>query len=132
MLWKQLNPAYRKLLRSGQRGRAIVVEAKADRGGGSNVGPGIYGWYVTIRVKLPSGEAAEHERYVEAGLVPDMELSPGSFLPVRFDPDKPSRVEIDTAALHQAVEQVSALEHAADDERVRRAERELPPLGLDS
>lgn len=131
MLWKQLNPAYRKLLRTGQRGQAVVVEAKEDRGGGSNVGPGIYGWYVTIRVRLPSGDTADHERYVEAGIVPDMQLGPGSMLPVRFDPDKPSRVEIDTAALRDATEQASAREHAADDERVRRAESELPPLGLD-
>src|SRR5689334_5684815 len=103
MLWKQLTPGYRRLLRSGQRGEAVVVSAKEDRGGGSNVGPGIFGWNVTIRVKLPDGTSADFDRYVEAsgvsnGLIASG-ISPGTVLPIRFDPAKPSHVEIDTNEL---------------------------------
>lgn len=135
MLWKQLSPRYRRLLRSGQRGEAVVVSAKADRGGGSNVGPGIYGWNVTIRVKLPSGGTADCDRYVEASSVSSeliaFDISPGMTLPIRFDPAKPSRVEIDTGALRSDKDRQSAHAHAVEDERVRQAMSTLPPLGPD-
>jgi hypothetical protein len=40
MLWKQLDPRYRRLLSSGQQGEAVVVDAKEDRakGGGGGMG----------------------------------------------------------------------------------------------
>jgi hypothetical protein len=132
MLWKQLNPRYRKLLRSGQQGEAVVVQAKEDRGGGSNVGPGIYGWDVTIRVKLPNGETADHERYVEATTLPDAMIGPGTKLPIRFDPSNPSRVEIDTGALRAYEASLTSAKQALDDERVREAESEIQPLGSDA
>ena len=132
MLWKQLNPGYRRLLRSGQRGEAVVVSVKADRGGGSNVGPGIYGWNVTIRVKFPDGGTADFDRYVEASSVSSeliaLGISPGTMLPIRFDPAKPSRVEIDTDALESDKDRQSAHAHSVDDERVGQAMDTLPPL----
>jgi hypothetical protein len=135
MLWKQLNPRYRKLLRSGQRGEAVVISAKADRGGGSNVGPGIFGWNVTIRVKFPDGSTAEFDRYVEASGVSSgviaLGISPGTVLPIRFDPAKPSRVEIDTEALRADKDRQAADARGINDERVREAMGALPPLGSD-
>jgi hypothetical protein len=135
MLWKQLNPGYRRLLRSGQRGEAVVVSVKADRGGGSNVGPGIYGWNVTIRVKFPDGGTADFDRYVEASGVSSklmaFGINPGTVLPIRFDPAKPSRVEIDTDALRSDQDRQSTYAQSVDDERVRQAMGTLPPLGSD-
>lgn len=133
MLWKQLSPRYRRLLRSGQRGEAVVVIAKADRGVGSNVGPGIFGWNVTIRVKFPDGSTADFDRYVEASSVSSgliaFGVSPGTVLPIRFDPAKPSRVEIDTDALRSDKDRQSANAHDVDEEHVRQAMGTLPPLG---
>ena len=109
MLWKQLTPQYRRLLKNGQRGQAIVVNAKADRSAGTSGamgrdglagigGPGgIYGWNVTIRVTLPGGGTADVDRYVEAASTRD--ITPGMTLPIRFDPAEPARVEIDVPAL---------------------------------
>lgn len=133
MLWKQLSPRYRRLLRSGQRGEAVVVSAKADRGGGSNVGPGIFGWNVTIRVKFPDGSTADFHRYVEASSVSSgliaFGVSPGAVLPIRFDPAKPARVEIDTDALRSDKDRQSAHAHDVDEEHVQQAMSTLPPLG---
>ena len=88
-----------------------MVTAQADRSVGTNSGMGrdgfagleghsgggIYGWNVTIRVTLPDGGTADFDRYVEAASRPN--ITPGTTLPVRFDPAKPSRVEIDVPAL---------------------------------
>ena len=89
-----------------------MVNARADRSKGSSggmgrdgfaalegsSGGGIYGWNVTIRVTLPNGETADFDRYIEAASAPH--LRPGMTLPIRFDPGKASRVEIDVPALN--------------------------------
>jgi hypothetical protein len=125
MLWKQLSPRYRKLLRDGQQAEAVVVEAKADRGGGSNVGPGIYGWNVTIRVKLPDGTVDDFKRYIEATDTDAFGVGPGDTVPVRLDPNRPSRVEIDTNALRAYRDARRSEQHAEDDAAVREAEKRL-------
>jgi Protein of unknown function (DUF3592) len=127
MLWKQLSPRYRRLLRSGQRGEAVVVDSTVDRSNSDSFG--IYGWKVTIRVKLAGGGTADFDRYVEAANADD--VTPGMILPVRFDPAKPSRVEIDAGALRAARARGQAQAHAAEDERVLQVERELRPLSPD-
>ena len=60
-------------------------------------GGGIYGWDLTIKVTLPGGGTADFDRYVEAAGTPH--ITSGTTLPIRFDPAKPSRVEIDVPAL---------------------------------
>jgi len=125
MLWKQLSPRYRKLLRDGERGEALVVAAKKDVSKSDTYG--VYGWNVTIRVKRVDGTSADFDRYVEAKYADD--IAPGTVLPVRFDPSKPSRVEIDTEALREAGAAQAAHAHAAEDERVREAESRIRPLG---
>lgn len=122
MLWKQLNPRYRKLLKDGQQGEAVVVAAKADR---TSRGLGLFGWNVTIRVKLPDGSVKELERYIEAGHVDASFVHPGHTVPIRFDPNKPSRVEIDTGALHAHRDAQLSRQHAEDDAAVRKAEARL-------
>jgi hypothetical protein len=104
MLWKQLSPGYRRLLRNGSRGEAVVVEAQADRQKNSRIG-GIMGWQMTIRVKFADGSTADYERYLEASVVTDddgrsvLDPTAGMILPIRFNPDDRSKVEIDTVAL---------------------------------
>jgi hypothetical protein len=135
MLWKQLNPRYRRLLRNGQRGHAVVVKAEADttRVADAVSLTGLAGWNVKIRVKLADGRSAEYDRYVEAADI-DRAIAPGDLLPIRFDPAKPSRVEIDTKALR--ADAMPSAESAAraqleEDERVRDAENRLQPLGAE-
>jgi len=124
VLWKQLKPGYRKLLRSGRQGQAVVVDAKGDYSRSDKVG--IYGWDVTIRVKYPEGDTADFERYVEAKDADD--ISAGMTIPIRFDPDKRSRVEIDTAALRAQRDSQAERVQAARDAAVDQAESQVEPL----
>jgi hypothetical protein len=99
MLWKQLNPRYRKLLRDGQQGQAVVLDAERD-GARDDIrtdSTGLFGWNVTIRVEYDDGATADFDRYIEANDADG--IAPGMTVPIRFDPGKRSRVEIDTEAL---------------------------------
>jgi hypothetical protein len=51
----------------------------------------------TIRVKHDDGTTADFDRYIEATDADG--IAPGVTVPIRFDPGKRSRVEIDTEAL---------------------------------
>jgi hypothetical protein len=132
MLWKQLNPAYRRLVRQGHQGEAVIVEVTADRAKG-RIG-GIYGWQVTLRVKFADGSTADYGRYLEAGAVTDgsgrslLDPAPGVTLPIRYDPANRSKVEIDTAALAQQYVVAAAKERSQQDVAVQSAERDLNPL----
>ena len=136
MLWKQLSPGYRRLLRHGRQGEAIIVDATADRVKG-RIG-GICGWQVTLRVKFGDGSTADYRRYLEASVVTDgdgrslLDPSPGMTLPIRYDPANRSKVEIDTAAVAEqsavALARAAANERSLQDADVARAERDLKPL----
>jgi hypothetical protein len=132
MLWKQLNPRYRKLLRGGRQGQAVVVRSEADeaRDDARDDRFGIFGWNVTIRVKYPEGDTADFDRYVEAKYADA--ITTGMTLPIRFDPGKRSRVEIDTEALRVQRDEDAARAHNARDavveQAVERAESQLEPL----
>ncbi len=144
MLWKQLDPRYRRLLRDGQRGDAVVVSVKTDATAGTSgmigegmpgTSAGVFGWNLTIRVKFEDGSTADHERYLDAvqhgeslralGMAPGV----GMILPVRFDPKDRSRVEIDTAALRAESQEVVDERRAAEEAAVRQAEHDVKPLG---
>ena len=144
MLWKELDPRYRRLLRDGQQGDAVVVSVKTDATAGSSsmigdgmsgTSAGVFGWNLTIRVKFEDGTTADHERYLEAmqhgeslrslGIAPRV----GMILPVRFDANNRSRVEIDSAALRAQGEQVVDEREAAEAAAVLRAEHDVRPLG---
>lgn len=144
MLWKQLDPRYRRLLRDGQRGDAVVVSAKTDATAGTPGMPGegipgtsagVFGWNLTIRVKFEDGTTADHERYLDAvqhgeslrslGMAPRV----GMILPVRFDPKDRSRVEVDTAALRAESQEVVDERRAAEEAAVQQAEHDVRPLG---
>jgi hypothetical protein len=139
MLWKQLTPGYQRLMRRGAQGDAVIVSARAERQKG-RIG-GIFGWYVTLRVRFEDGSTADYDRYVDASVLDlkgygvDHELAAGQVLPVRFDPKKRSRVEVDTAALRTAAEaaakQRSDRAAAADTTAVEESERTLKPLRSD-
>jgi hypothetical protein len=136
MLWKQLNPSYRRLMHRGLQGEAVIVTVTADRRKGQ-IG-GIYGWNVTVRVKFADGSSADFERYVEAGVLEDasgrsvLQLAPGMTVPIRFDPKNRLRVEIDTTVLAsgQAAQRAarSAEARAQQDSDVQQAEQNLKPI----
>jgi hypothetical protein len=131
MLWKQLNPRYRKLLRDGRQAQAVVVDATRD-GARDDVrtdSAGVFGWNVTIRVTYDDGTTAEFDRYIEAKYSDS--IAPGVVIPIRFDPRKRSRVEIDTEAMRAQVDLDASRETVARDEIVNRAEGEIEPLTTD-
>ena len=131
MLWKQLNPRYRKLLRDGQQGQAVVVDAKVDgaRDDMRTDSTGLFGWNVTIRVKYGDGTTADFDRYIEAESADA--IAPGVVVPIRFDPQKRSRVEIDTEAMRAKRDLESSKREVAEAENVKRAESEINPLNTD-
>jgi hypothetical protein len=128
MLWKRLNPRYRKLLRDGRQGQAIVVDAKVDgaRDDMRTDSTGVFGWSVTIRVKYDDGTTADFDRYVEADYADT--ITPGMTLPIRFDPGERSRVEIDTEVLRAQRDEQAARAHSARDAVVEQAESRIEPL----
>jgi hypothetical protein len=128
MLWKQLNPRYRRLLRNGRQGQAVVVRSTADQARDDARADrfGIFGWKVTIRVKYPEGDTADFDRYIEAKYADT--ITTGMTLPIRFDPGKRSRVEIDTEALRAQRDEQAARSHDARDAVVEQAESQIEPL----
>jgi hypothetical protein len=131
MLWKQLNPRYRKLLRDGQQGQAIVVEAAVDRARDDvrTDSAGLFGWNVTIRVKYDDDTTADFDRYIEARSAD--RIAPGVIVPIRFDARKRSRVEIDTEAMRAEADLEASRQHAARAEDVNAAEEQIEPLSTD-
>jgi hypothetical protein len=125
VLWKQLNPRYRKLLRSGQQGQAVVVKADADTST-DETGEHLFGYNVVIRVKFADGTTADFDRYLEATHMHF--VSPGATLPIRFDPGKRSRVEIDVEALDTVRAAQSERAEAAEEAAVQQAQDQLTPL----
>ena len=131
MLWKQLNPRYRKLLRDGQQGQAVVVRAEAD-GARDDVrtdSAGLFGWNVTIRVKYDDGTTADFDRYIEARAAD--RIAPSVIVPIRFDAHKRSRVEIDTEAMLAEGDLEASKRKDALAEGVDRAEGKVAPLSTD-
>jgi hypothetical protein len=86
-------------LSSGQQGEAVIVEARDDRLGSG----ALIGWNVAIRVTLADGNVRDFNRYIEARGTRVI-IKPGMMVPIRFDPNRPSRVEIDTNVLRAAPE----------------------------
>src|SRR5438128_2183925 len=106
MLWRQFKPSYRRLLREGAQGEAVIVHVEVDDFSGVGRGGDPYydlrGWNVTVRVVFDDGSTAELERYVKNYEYPPKgfpALEPGDTLPIRYDPNDHSRVEIDKPAL---------------------------------
>ncbi len=119
MLWRQLRPGYRKLLRSGAAGQAVVVKSKAVS---ENTGLGAYAHELTLRLRFDDGTETTVTRVAE---VADLAgPRPGAVLPVRYDPNDHGKVEIDVAALREGKEQArERIDRAAID----AAEESVPP-----
>jgi hypothetical protein len=125
VLWKQLNPRYRKLLRSGQQGQAVVVKAEADNSR-DEMGEHLFGYNLTMRVKYADGTTADFDRYLEATHLHF--VSPGTTLPIRFDPGNRSRVEIDVEVLDEVRATQTEQAEAAQEAAVQQAQDRLQPL----
>jgi hypothetical protein len=124
MLWKQLSPRYRQLLRNGSRGQAVVVDAEEEATRSDKAG--IYGWNVTIRVKNLDGTTSDFKRYIEAKYADG--VSAGMVVPIRYDPNKRSRVEIDTEEMRAQRDESGAKDRAAEEAAVAQAESEIDPI----
>ena len=119
MLWRQLRPAYRRLLRSGAEGQAVV---RASKRLSQNRGVGAYAHELTLHLRFDDGSETTVTRIAE---VKDLAGSkPGSVVPVRYDPDDHSRVEIDVIAIRRQKARARA---ESDSAAVADAEQSVAP-----
>lgn len=79
-------------------------------------------------MKYADGSTQDFKRYIEALTVGVSTMEPGTLVPIRFDPKKRSRVEIDTTALRANRNAWRAGRAASVDAAVRRAEAQLQPI----
>jgi hypothetical protein len=84
-----------KLLSDGAQAKGVVIKCKMNSGIADNIVPD---YHVTVRVTFDDGSTKEFKqklnRYKVGGF-----FTEGSILPVRYDPDNHSKIEIDVPTL---------------------------------
>lgn len=116
----------KKLLQNGAQADAIVIDAQIRGGhaGGAGMSPV---WYeLRLRVHYPDGSTAEvSDRFGSDVRNAPAPVGVGDIVPVRYDPEQPTKVLIDeTVLLARRDEGRRALAEAA----IERAERKLAGL----
>jgi hypothetical protein len=136
---RHLTPSYRRLMKHGAAGEAVTVSVRPEIYQSNRL---LLGWDVTIRVKFDDGSTADFERYVDVSVLtlpghhaPNEQVTAGQILPIRFDAQNRSQVEIDTNALRseavaRAERQLESDGHA-DAATVEEAERNVKPITSD-
>ncbi len=124
MLWRQLRPRYRKLLHSGAQGKAVVHAVKPLSQIREQGSSGVYASVLTLHLRFDDGTAVEVDRVAELGVLKSP--SPGDIVPVRFDPDDHSRVEIDVPAIRDRKQRAAQM---TDQAAIAAAEDEVSPAG---
>jgi Short C-terminal domain len=113
----------RNLLKQGATAKAVVVEAdrRGGRAGESGSTPTQY--YLKLRVHFDDGSTAEADTHV-GGFIrgTDLMFGEGDIVPVRYDEDDRSQVEVDVPALET---ERDAKAQALHDQSIARAEAEL-------
>jgi hypothetical protein len=120
--------------RDGERGQAVVLKAErhgvvAAAGGYSSVT-----YDLELRTHFDDGTSVDFsERTGSAFKGAGVGFRVGDVVPVRFDPDKHERIEIDMAAIHaqQKDDQAQVAANEADKAAridARLAEGKLPPM----
>jgi hypothetical protein len=103
-----------KLLTDGAQAKGVVIKCKMNPGIADNIVPD---YHVTVRVKFDDGSTKEFKqklnRYKVGGF-----FTEGTILPVRYDPDNHSKVEIDIPAVTGPPVDYDA----ENQERIARAE----------
>ncbi len=119
MLWRSLAPGYRRLLRSGAAGEAMVHAVKPLS---ENTGLGAYANELTLHVRFDDGSETTVTRVAE---VSDLGgPGPGTIVPVRYDPRDHRRIEIDVAAVRERKERAR---REAERAAIEAAEESIAP-----
>ncbi len=119
MLWRQLRPDYRKLLRRGAAGKAVVVKSRALS---ESTGLGAYTHELTLRLRFDDGTETTVTRVAEVSDV--TAARPGAVVPVRYDPRDHDKVEIDVATIRETKQRAR---EQGDRAAIDVAEESVPP-----
>ncbi len=119
MLWREMRPGHRKLLRGGTQGQGVVRHVKRLS---QNTGKGSYASLVTLHMRFDDGTDVTVDRVVEVGVL--RLPRPGDIVPVRFDPKDHRRLEVDVPAIRDRREHATQVAEAA---AVAEAEEAVSP-----
>jgi hypothetical protein len=121
-----LDPRYHALLKHGRQGEALILESKDDRvAGEASTG----GWHVMLRVKFADGTVEDFKRFIAAEDTDFLvAIGPGAIVPIRFDPQKRSHMEIDVRAVRALRDARRAERLEQVSQEVEQAEARLRPL----
>ncbi len=87
-------------MRDGEQASGVVLDIR-DWPAGTI---GVSRWTLTIRAQLPGGEQHTIKRYCDSHELRGAEPSKGDLLPLRFDPNDHTRIEIDYETFRQHLE----------------------------
>jgi hypothetical protein len=84
-------PGYRRLVREGTRAEGLILAVDELRSG--TIGHSRF--RIRIRARLPGGAEPELTRPVDSHELRGAYPAAGDIIPLRFDPSKPSRIDVD-------------------------------------
>jgi hypothetical protein len=110
-------PRYRRLVREGRRAEGLIIAVDEPRSG--TIGHSKF--RMRIRARLPGGTEPEVRRTVDSHELHGAYPSAGDTVPLRFDPAKPNRVDVD---LPEWRSRLRAESEGIEAEHQRRGEAE--------
>jgi hypothetical protein len=120
--------------RDGERGEAVVLKAESHGGVAGAGGYSSVTYDLELRTHFEDGTSVDFSEHIgNAFKGAGVGFRVGDVVPVRFDPDKHERIEIDMAAIHaqQKDDQAQVAANEADKAAridARLAEGKLPPM----
>jgi hypothetical protein len=110
-------PGYRRLVRDGRRAEGLILAVDELRSG--TIGHSKF--RMRIRARLPDGGEPEVTRRVDSHELRGAYATAGDIVPLRFDPVKPDKIDID---LPEWRSRLLAASESIEAERLRRGEAE--------
>ena len=110
-------PGYRRLIREGSRAEGLILAVDEVQSG--TIGHSKF--RIRIRARLPGGAEPELTRTVDSHELRGAYPSPGDTVPLRFDPAKPKRIDVD---LPEWRSRILAESESIEAEHLRRGEAE--------
>jgi len=109
-------------LRSGTQGKAVVLAVKPLSQIREQGSSGTYASVLTLHLRFDDGTDVKVDLTAEVGVLGSP--SPGDVVPVRFDPNDHSRVEIDVPAIRDRKQRAAQV---TDQAAIAEAEAVVPP-----
>lgn len=108
-------PSYRRLIREGRRAEGLILAVDELQSG--TIGHSKF--RMRIRARLPGGAEPELTRTVDSHELRGAYASAGDTVPLRFDPAKPKRIDVD---LPEWRSRLLAASESIEAEYLRRGE----------